>query len=82
MFERMIASFAFPTTIRFGAGAVAQLGQILTELAAHAPLVVSDPGVVATNAFGKTLAALPKDVGLFSDIHSIPSSDYVVRASR
>lgn len=74
--------FAFPTMIRFGAGEVSELARRLDEIGARTPLVVTDPGVVTTNAFRKTMEALPLGVAVFSDIHANPTRDDVENATR
>jgi alcohol dehydrogenase class IV len=53
-----IITFAFPTTIRFGAGALRELPAKLTELAVRRPLIVTDAGLLNTDAFATLSAAL------------------------
>src|SRR5437868_2873570 len=78
----MTATFAFPTTILFGTETISELRSRLGAMGAKAPLVVTDPGLLATNAFQKTIAALPNGVRVFSDIQSNPSNENVENASR
>ena len=46
-----LASFSFPTTTLFGAGALAELPKRLDALRIQRPLVVTDPGLLSTDAF-------------------------------
>src|SRR6266550_4492509 len=46
-----LVAFSFPTTTLFGAGALAELPQRLASLRIQKPLVVTDPGVLGTEAF-------------------------------
>jgi alcohol dehydrogenase class IV len=47
----MPVTFSFPTTILFGAGAVAELPARLAAMRVKRPLVVTDPGLRSTPAF-------------------------------
>ena len=65
------SSFSFPTTIRFGLGMVKEIPAHLEKLHARKPLLVTDAGVLATEAFrlvAQTTAAAP----VFSDVHPNP----------
>jgi 4-hydroxybutyrate dehydrogenase len=46
-----LATFSFPTTTLFGAGALAELPKRLVALGIQKPLVVTDPGLLSTEAF-------------------------------
>src|SRR5881394_2550382 len=46
-----LVTFSFPTTTLFGAGALAELPKRLAALRIQRPLVVTDPGVLSTEAF-------------------------------
>ncbi len=48
-----IASFSFPTTTLSGTGALAELPARLAKLNIKRPLVVTDPGLIQTEAFQK-----------------------------
>src|SRR6185369_10908817 len=48
-----LSSFSFPTTTLYGAGALAELPERLRRLGIHRPLVVTDPGLLKTEAFQK-----------------------------
>ena len=71
----MISQFNFPTVIRFGAGAVAELGPYLVSQGMKRPLVSTDPVVASLPFFAKILAQL-ESLGLkpvvFKDIHKNP----------
>ncbi len=71
----MISQFNFPTVIRFGAGAVAELGPYLVSQGLKRPLVSTDPVVAGLPFFKKIIAQLEAE-GLkpvvFSDIHKNP----------
>lgn len=71
----MISQFNFPTVIRFGAGAVAELGPYLVSQGLKRPLISTDPVVATLPFFAKILAQLEAQ-GLkpvvFSNIHKNP----------
>src|SRR4051812_43433837 len=73
----MISSFAFPTPILHGAGAVCELPERLGALGAAGapnpkrPLIVTDPGLLATPAFQSLRDLLP-EAGVFSGVHPNP----------
>lgn len=70
-----ISQFNFPTTIRFGAGAVKELPDYLTKNGLKRPLIVTDPNV-AQLAFFKEIVSDLNTKGfaaeVFSDIHKNP----------
>lgn len=70
-----ISQFNFPTTIRFGAGAVKELPVYLKKNNLSKPLVVTDP-TVAQLGFFKTIVEDLRNQGLkaevFSNIHKNP----------
>ena len=53
-----VGIFQVPTRVHFGAGVAAVLPDHLTELGVRRPLVVSDPGVVATGIVDRLVAPL------------------------
>ncbi|MBL9171671.1 MAG: iron-containing alcohol dehydrogenase [Verrucomicrobiales bacterium] len=55
-----LSSFSFPTPTLFGAGALKELPARLAKLGVHRPLVVTDPGLLPTEAF----AALAQVLGV------------------
>jgi alcohol dehydrogenase class IV len=78
-----VASFSFPTTTLFGVGALAELPKRLASLKIRKPLVVTDPGLLSTEAFqllNKTLG--PKKQGktwfLYFGVHANPSEQDVL----
>ena len=69
--------FSFPTTTVFGAGALAELPGRLQKLRIQRPLVVTDAGVLATDAFQKLAEVLGKSVQnkawfVYSGVHPNP----------
>ncbi len=79
-----IVQFNFPTTIRFGAGAVKELPGYLQQNDLKSPLVVTDP-VIAELSFFKTIVAdLQKQsisVGVFNNIHKNPVKSDVYKGT-
>jgi alcohol dehydrogenase class IV len=70
-----IYQYNFPTTIRFGAGAVKELGDYLKLNMLFNPLIVSDATVVQLDFFKKIVHDLEnKNISpeIFSDIHKNP----------
>ena len=70
--------FNYPTDIRIGPGVIGQLNSLLPALGVHRPLVVTDAGLIATDAYKKLAAALPpgkpdRDWYLFSDVQPNPT---------
>ena len=53
-----ITSFNFPTDTRVGPGVIGQINETLLSLGIHRPLVVTDAGLLATDAFRKLADAL------------------------
>lgn len=66
------ATFSFPTTVRFGAGALGELGGELVRFGVSRPLVVTDRGLLATDAFRSLLDALRGRGTVFSDLEPNP----------
>ena len=69
-----LVSFSFPTPTLFGVGAVAELPARLQRLALRRPLVVTDPGLLRTDAFARLQSVLSPASGwvLFSGVHPNP----------
>ena len=84
MIFEQVRQFNFPTTIRFGAGAVKELPAYLKQNNLKAPLVVTDP-VIAQLPFFKTIIADLKNNGIavevFSDIHKNPVKSDVYKGT-
>jgi alcohol dehydrogenase class IV len=66
----------YPTTIRFGAGRIAELGEACRAAGMTKPLFVTDPGIVPLPIAATALAAL-KEAGLaaavFSEVQPNPT---------
>ncbi len=79
-----VVQFNFPTTIRFGVGAVKELPGYLQQNNLKSPLVVTDP-VIAELSFFKTIVAdLQKQnisVEVFSNIHKNPVKSDVYKGT-
>lgn len=70
-----IHQFNFPTTIRFGAGAVKELPAYLTRYNLKAPLIVTDPTIAQLPFFKRIVEDLKAkgiSVEVFNDIHKNP----------
>src|ERR1051325_8391032 len=82
-----LASFSFPTATLFGAGAISELPDRLTQMGGRKPLVVTDPGLLQTKSFqtlSNTLGAkkLGQSWELFHGVHSNPTEQDVVDAGK
>jgi alcohol dehydrogenase class IV len=78
----LIRQFNFPTVIRFGAGAVAELPEHLASVGLGRPLLVTDPMVAQLDFFAGIVAALRArglSVEVFSDIHKNPVKSDVLK---
>jgi 4-hydroxybutyrate dehydrogenase len=80
------STFSFPTTTIFGPGAIKELPQRLKNLGLKRPLVVTDPGLLHTEAFATLKEVLGKqDQGtnwhLFSTVHPNPIEQDVVKGA-
>ena len=78
--------FSFPTPTLFGPGALAELPQRLQRLGLHRPLVVTDPGLMDTSAFGalaRVLGETQRDQKWFvySGVHPNPVENDVREAA-
>lgn len=83
MFDR-IYQYNFPTTIRFGAGAVAELPDHLIANNLAKPLIVTDPVVAGLEAFIRILTSLTNrgiSPEVFSDIHKNPVKSDVYKGT-
>ncbi len=79
-----ILQYNFPTTIRFGAGAIDELGDYLKKNNLHSPLIVTDATVAQLNFFKKILADLNnKNISssVFYDIHKNPVKSDVYKGT-
>lgn len=77
----MTASFSFPTSIRFGAGSLQELPRHLTALGLKKPLVVTDPGLIATDAFKALEKISSQQWSVFSGVHPNPTIEDVDAAT-
>ena len=68
----MMSDWNYPTAIKFGNGRIKELPALCQELNMHAPLIISDPGLVHFTFFKKIEQSLPS-AGLFCDIKSNPN---------
>ena len=79
-----IYQYNFPTTIRFGAGASAELPDYLLRNQLRRPLIVTDPVVAGLDFFRKIVQDLrKKDLGIeiFSDMHKNPVKSDVYKGT-
>jgi alcohol dehydrogenase class IV len=70
-----VRQFNFPTTIRFGAGAVDELAPYLRQHQLSKPLIVTDPVIAQLDFFRKIMASLDRQgisCIVFSAIHKNP----------
>jgi 4-hydroxybutyrate dehydrogenase len=82
-----VSGFSFPTATIFGAGAIAELPTRLKQMGARRPLVVTDPGLLQTQAFNLLKTALgSQDLGrtweLFHGVHTNPIEQDVIDAAK
>src|SRR5215472_3569693 len=73
----MVSSFSFPTKIKFGAGILRELPGDLAALGMKRPLVVTDPGLLATDAFKSLEKISGKKWAVFSGVHPNPTMEDV-----
>src|ERR1044071_752032 len=79
-----VYQYNFPTTIRFGSGAVKELGDYLKRNNLSKPLIVTDPLVSQLGFFKDIVADLQaknNSVEVFSDIHKNPVKSDVYKGS-
>lgn len=77
-----VRQFNFPTTIRFGAGAVNELADHLVSQQLKRALIVTDPTVVGLDFFKKikdSLSSKNISVEVFHDIHKNPVKSDVLK---
>lgn len=72
-----LTTFSFPTPILFGAGAIAEVASRSQRHGLRRPLVVTDPGLLATDAFRALSEALGQEAQgrnwfLYSGVHPNP----------
>lgn len=79
-----VYQYNFPTTIRFGVGAIQELGPYLSTNRLSKPLVVTDPTVAQLPFFKSIVEQLRKagmSVEVFSDIHKNPVKSDVYKGT-
>ena len=81
-----LSNFSFPTTTIFGEGAINELPQRLKGLGLNRPLVVTDPGLVHTEAFAILERTLGKDRRdkswfVFATVHPNPIEQDVTKGA-
>ncbi len=78
----MSALITYLTTIRFGEGSVAEIGEDLDQLGITRALVVTDKGVVAAGLAGAVMEATGKDAiaGVFDETPSNPTERAAMKA--
>ena len=79
-----VYQYNFPTTIRFGAGAIKELPAYLQANGLKRPLIVTDPTVAALPFFKAIVADLEAQhlsVEVFSDIHKNPVKSDVYKGT-
>lgn len=79
-----ITQFRFPVDIRFGTGAREALGEFAQSYSVNRPLLVTDPGLGKTEAFGlideEMKCTWGKDYFRFTDVHPNPTDKDVENA--
>jgi len=81
-----LSTFSFPTPTVFGAGALGELIPRLPRLGLKRPLIVTDAGLVTTDAFSQLVkvmgeAGKGKDWFVYSGVHPNPVEDDVREAA-
>jgi len=74
--------FSFPTQILVGAACVRGLSDALDTLGVLRPLLVTDPGLLATVSFAAVKEAAGREVEVFSGVHGNPLEADVEDAAR
>ena len=75
-----VRSVEVPTRIVHGPGSLARLGELVRELGAERPFLVTDKGVVAASLAERALEHL-EDAVLFDQVYANPDLELVERAS-
>ncbi|MSU64268.1 MAG: iron-containing alcohol dehydrogenase [Pedosphaera sp.] len=80
------STFSFPTTTVFGAGSLRELPSRLEGIGIKRPMIVTDSGLLDTQAFALLQQALGverrgKDWALFSGVHPNPIEQDVIQAA-
>ena len=72
-----VTTFAFPTTVRFGPGAVNELPAELERRGIKRPLLVTDAGLARTPLFERVAGLIPEAV-IFSGVDPNPTEQNVL----
>jgi len=79
-----ISRFSFPTSISYGPGVIKELPAYLEEVGIKKSLLVTDPGLKATDVY-RTAEAVLRDCGvafaLFGEVHTNPLVEDVEKAA-
>jgi alcohol dehydrogenase class IV len=81
MMRTMAGTWNFPTSVRFGPGAIAGLAAACRELAMTRPLLITDEGLAGSAMVGAALAANEDEglpTGLFSGVQGNPTGTNVI----
>jgi 4-hydroxybutyrate dehydrogenase len=78
----MISGFSFPAKTLFGVGALRELPAQLKSLGMSRPLVVTDPGLLTTDAFQLLEKISGKKWAVFSGVHPNPVIEDVDAATK
>ncbi|RFC66920.1 MULTISPECIES: iron-containing alcohol dehydrogenase [Mesorhizobium] len=73
--SKLAAKWNYPTTVRFGAGRIAELPEVLEAVGIKKPLFVTDPGLAKLPVVPKTLKLLDDakiPYGVFSEVRPNP----------
>lgn len=78
--RRLKGDWYFPTEIRFGAGRIAELAEVLSALGVRRPMIVTDAGLPATGIPDRilTLAASRSEPALFAQCRQNPAGEDVL----
>ena len=79
--SKLISKWNYPTTVRFGAGRIKELPEVLDAAGIRRPLFVTDPGLAKLPVVAKTLAILDAakvKYGVFSDVKPNPVESNLV----
>jgi 4-hydroxybutyrate dehydrogenase len=77
----MLSTFSFPTTVRFGVGAIVELPARLAGLGASRPLVVTDAGLLKTGVFQTVQRLVGTQATVFSGVTPNPIEQDVESAT-
>ncbi len=72
---KLVSKWNYPTTVRFGAGRIKELPEVLEATGIRRPLFVTDPGLAKLPVVASTLKILDDakiPYGVFSDVKPNP----------